>query len=261
MGEGKGEGDTMFDTHAHYDDKAFNNDRYRMIEEVHGLGVEYIINAGSDIKSSKMCIELAEKFEFIYAAVGVHPHEASKAEGNYVDALKEFSKNKKVVAMGEIGLDYHYDFSPRDIQKRVFIEQINLAKDLELPIIVHDRESHEDTLNILSQQKHNIGVLHCFSGSYEMAKDIINMGFYIGIGGPITFNNARKTIEVVEKIPIEYILCETDCPYLTPAPFRGQRNDSRYVRLVIEKIAEIKNIGYIEAEEILTSNAKRLFKI
>lgn len=251
----------MLDTHAHYDDKAFDNDRYNLIEDIHNKGVEYIINAGSDIKSSKMSVILADKFEYVYAAVGIHPHESEKAGDNYIDQLKELSKNQKVIAIGEIGLDYHYDFSPREIQKKIFVEQINLAKELDLPIVVHDREAHEDIINILKNEKPKKGVLHCFSGSYQMASVVVNMGYYLGIGGSLTFNNAKKTVEVVEKIPIEFILPETDCPYLTPNPFRGQRNHSGYVRLVIEKIAEIKKMSFEDADEILTNNAKRLFGI
>jgi len=251
----------MFDSHAHYDDKAFDDDRHKIIKEVHNEGVEYILNAGCNIDASKVSIELSRKYDFIYSAVGIHPHDSERVEKNYIDILTTLSKNEKVVAIGEIGLDYHYDFSPRDVQKKVFIEQINLAKELNLPTIVHDRESHEDIINILEQEKPKIGIMHCYSGRYDLAKKVLKLGFYIGIGGPITFNNAKKAIEVVEKVPIEYILCETDCPYLTPVPFRGQRNDSRYVKYVIEKIAQIKNMDYEVTQKILTNNAKRLFNI
>jgi TatD DNase family protein len=253
----------MFDSHAHYDDTAFDNDRSELLEKVQSLGVQYIINAGTNIKSSKESIELSQKYGFIYSAIGVHPHDAEKAEKDYIDVLKEISKAEKCIAIGEIGLDYYYDYSPKDVQKKVFEEQIILAKEQNLPIIIHDRDAHEDTLEILKKQnvKNIGGVMHCFSGSYEMAKEIIKIGLYIGVGGSLTFSNAKKTVEVVEKIPIEYILSETDCPYLTPVPFRGKRNDSSYMKNTIEKIAQIKQIGFEEADNILTENAKRVFNI
>jgi TatD DNase family protein len=253
----------MFDSHAHYDDAAFNNDRFELLEHVHSQGVQYIINAGTNIESSKESIELAKKYNFIYCAVGVHPEDIDEIEEKYLDELKKMTNFEKCIAIGEIGLDYHYDNYTKDIQKRIFEEQIELAKDVRLPVIIHDRDAHEDTLNILKKQivKDIGGVMHCFSGSYEMAKEIIKLGLYIGVGGSLTFSNAKKTVEVVEKIPIEYILSETDCPYLTPVPFRGKRNDSSYMRNTIEKIAQIKKISFEEADCILTENAKRVFNI
>lgn len=252
----------MFDSHAHYDDRAYNEDRDQVIDAVHKEGVEYIINAASNIKSSEVSIELSKKYDFIYAAIGVHPHDAGETV-DYLDKLRALAENEKVVAIGEIGLDYHYDFSPRDVQKKYFAEQIRLAKELKIPVIVHDREAHEDTLRILREEKAGEvgGVVHCFSGSYEMAKEVIKLGLHIGVGGSVTFNNAKKTVEVVEKIPLEYILSETDCPYLTPAPYRGKRNDSRYMRYSIEKVAEIKKIGFDDTSRILAENAKMVFKI
>lgn len=253
----------MFDSHAHYDDKAFNQDRDEVLNLVYQDGVKYIVNAGSSVKSSKTCVELSKKFDFVFAAIGVHPHDASRVSENYLSSIEDLSKYEKVVAIGEIGLDYHYDFSPRDVQKKCFIEQINLAKHLNLPIIVHDREAHEDVIKILRQEKAETagGVMHCFSGSLELARETVKMGMYLGIGGSVTFSNAKKTLEVVKNIPLEYLVSETDCPYLTPVPHRGKRNDSRYMKHVIEKIAEIKGLTFEETSGKLTENAKRLFKI
>ena len=253
----------LFDSHAHYDDKAFDEDRDHIIDAVHREDVEYIINVGSNIRSSEKSVELSKKYNFIYAAIGVHPHDVGKAPLDYLDKLRILAKNEKVVAIGEIGLDYHYDFSPRGVQKKCLTEQIALARELGLPIIVHDREAHEDTLKILREERVGEvgGVMHCFSGSYEMAKEIVNLGLHIGIGGTVTFTNAQKTVEVVEKIPLEYIFSETDCPYLTPVPNRGKRNDSRYMRYTIEKIAELKRLNFDNVSNILAENTKKVFRI
>ncbi len=253
----------LFDTHAHLDDEKFDTDRDEVIGLCWQKGVELILNAGSSIETSIKSIELAEKYEQIYAAVGVHPHDASSAGEKTIAVLAGLAENNKVRAIGEIGLDYHYDFSPRDIQKRWLVEQIDLARQLKLPVIVHDREAHGDVTDIF--KKTNIekvgGVLHSFSGSVEMAFECIKMGLYISISGPITFNNSRKTIEVVKAIPIDMLLIETDSPYLTPAPHRGKRNDPGYVRLVAEKIADIKGMSFEEVAQQTKENGKRLFGI
>ena len=253
----------LFDSHAHYDDNRFKEDAEKVINEANEKGVKYILNAGSDIVTSQKSIELAEKFNYVYAAVGVHPHEVGNLKQDFEKEIRKLCNHPKVVAIGEIGLDYYYDHSPRDLQRYWFCKQLELAKTLNLPVIIHDRDAHEDVLKLIKQEAlfKAFGVFHCFSGSWEMAKEVLKLGFYISVGGPLTFKNAKKTVEVIKNIPLENVLIETDCPYLTPEPSRGRRNDSSYVRLVAAKIAEIKEITLEEAARITTENAKRLFKI
>lgn len=250
----------IFDTHAHYDDSRFDEDRDELLSSLSHKGVTNIINCGCDLKSSLTTLELAEKYDFIYAALGVHAHEAEEATEEDLAEIKELYSRKKVVAVGEIGLDYHYDFSPRDRQIEIFERQIILAKELDLPIIVHDRESHEDTMNLLKKYRPK-GVVHCFSGSVEMAKEVVKLGMYIGLGGAVTFKNARKPIEVAEYLPIEYLLLETDAPYMTPVPFRGQRCDSAHIAFTAQKIAEVKGMDTQELIDICNENSKSLFGI
>lgn len=253
----------LFDSHAHYDDKKFKNDMDQTLKSVYETGVRYILNAASDIPSLESTVEMAEKYPFVYAAVGIHPHNANDITDEILFKIKEYTKKTKVVAIGEIGLDYHYDFSPRDIQKKWLIKQIELAKELKMPVIIHDRESHEDILKIVKENNagENGGVFHCFSGSVEMLKTVLDSNFHIGLGGPVTFSNARKTVEVAKSVPLDRLLIETDSPYLTPEPFRGKRNDSSYVRFVVEKIAEIRGMSFEELAEITTQNTKKLFGI
>jgi len=253
----------LFDTHAHLDDKRFDDDRDELIRGLPARGVSRVIAPGIDIESSKRCVDLAQEYDIIYAGVGIHPHEASKVEENYLDLLGTMAQNKKVVAIGEIGLDYYYDFSPRDIQKKRFIEQIELAAELKLPIIIHNRDSHEDMLNILRDYKDliNGGVMHCFSGSWEMAKIVLDLGLYISLGGPVTFKNAKRPVDIAQNVPLDRLLIETDSPYLTPVPYRGKRNDPGHVALVAEKIAQIRGISAEEVGRITTENAVNLFKI
>lgn len=253
----------LFDTHAHLDDERFDEDRRQVIERCREEGVELILNAGSNISTSQKSLAIAGEYDFIYAAVGVHPHDAKSMDEGTLDILRELASNPKVKAIGEIGLDYHYDFSPRDIQKQGFMEQIDLAKQLKLPIIVHDRESHGDVMEIFKRMnvKDMGGVLHSFSGSVEMARECLKLGFYLSISGPITFKNAVKNVEVVKEIPLDMLLIETDSPYLTPVPHRGERNYPGYVRHVAEKIAEIKGISFEEVAQKTLENGKRLFNI
>jgi len=253
----------LFDTHAHLDDKRFDDDRDELIRGLPARGVSRVIAPGIDIESSKRCVDLAQEYDIIYAGVGIHPHEASKVEENYLDLLGTMAQNKKVVVIGEIGLDYYYDFSPRDIQKKRFIEQIELAAELKLPIIIHNRDSHEDMLNILRDYKDliNGGVMHCFSGSWEMAKIVLDLGLYISLGGPVTFKNAKRPVDIAQNVPLDRLLIETDSPYLTPVPYRGKRNDPGHVALVAEKIAQIRGISAEEVGRITTENAVNLFKI
>ena len=253
----------LFDSHAHYDDIKYKDDVYEVIPNAHKSGVSYILNASSDISSCIDSIALTQEFDFVYAAVGIHPHNVEYANDNALKALADFAENKKVVAIGEIGLDYYYDNSPREAQKQWFARQINLAVNLKLPVIVHDRDAHEDSLDIITQEnaKEVGGVFHCYSGSVEMAKVLLEKNFYISIGGAVTFKNARRVVEVARFIPIDRLLIETDCPYMTPEPLRGKRNDSSYMRLVAEKIAEVRGIAFDEVAAATTENAKRLFKI
>ena len=250
----------IFDTHAHYDDSRFDEDRDELISALNEKGVSCIINCGCDLKSSLTTIALSEKYNFIYAAIGVHAHEAEEATEEDLQEIERLYQNKKVVAVGEIGLDYHYDFSPRERQLEIFERQLILANKLNLPVIVHDRESHEDTMNLLKKHKPR-GVVHCFSGSVEMAKEVVKLGMYIGIGGAVTFKNAKKPVEVVEYLPLDRLLLETDAPYMTPVPFRGQRCDSAHIAYTAEKIAEIKNMDVQQIIDICNNNAKKLFNV
>lgn len=250
----------IFDTHAHYDDSRFDDDRDELLSSLPEKGVSHIVNCGCDLKSSKTALSLSEKYDFIYAAVGVHAHEAEETTESDLVEIEKLYQNEKVVAIGEIGLDYHYDFSPRERQIEIFERQLILAKELGLPVIVHDREAHEDTMNLLKKYRPE-GVVHCFSGSKEMAKEIEKLGMYIGIGGAVTFKNAKKPVEVIEYLPTDRLLLETDAPYMTPVPFRGTRCDSAHIAFTAEKIADIKKMDVQELIDVCNENAKRLFGI
>ena len=250
----------IFDTHAHYDDSRFDEDRDELLVSLSSKGVSHIVNCGCDLKSSLTTLALAEKYDFVYAALGIHAHEAEEATDSDLNEIEKLYSHPKVVAVGEIGLDYHYDFSPRERQIEVFERQIKLANELDLPIIVHDREAHEDTMNLLKKYKPK-GVVHCFSGSAEMAKEIIKLGMYIGMGGAVTFKNAVKPVEVARMLPLDRLLLETDAPYMTPVPFRGKRCDSAHIAFTAERIAEIKSIDTQQLIDICNENAKRLFGI
>ena len=252
-----------FDTHAHLDDRQFNEDREEIIKRAKEEGVDLIVNPGDNMSTSKKSIELAENYDFIYAAIGFHPHNAKDVKKDSYRRLEEMSQHPKVVAIGEIGLDYYRNHSPRNVQREVFIGQIEFADKLDLPIIIHDREAHGDIFEILQRYYNGKsgGVLHSYSGSVEMAYRFIELGLYISISGPITFKNARKNIEVVKEIPLEHLLIETDSPYLTPEPFRGKRNHPSLVRYVAEKIANIKGIDVEEVAERTRENGKKLFRI
>lgn len=250
----------IFDTHAHYDDERFNEDRDELLSSLFESSVSHIINCGCNLKSSLTTIALSEKYDNLYAAVGVHAHEASDCTDTDLAEIEKLYSHKKVVAVGEIGLDYYYDFSPRERQIEVFRQQIELANKLDLPVIIHDREAHEDTLNILKELRPK-GVVHCFSGSAEMAKEIIRLGLYIGLGGAVTFKNAKKPVEVAQYVPLDRLLLETDAPYMTPVPFRGKRCDSSHIAYTAEKIAEVKSMDVQELIDICNENSKRLFGI
>lgn len=248
-----------FESHAHYDDERFDDDRDELLASFPAEGIETVVNSSSDIASSRASIALAEKYPFFYASVGVHPHEVSKMREEDFDTLRELSKHPKVVAIGEIGLDFYYDLSPRDDQRYWFKRQLALAEELDMPVIIHSRDASQECFDIISASNVRKGVIHCYSGSAPMAQDYADMGFYIGIGGSLTFKNNKKTVEVVEKLPLEKILIETDSPYLAPVPYRGRRNDSRLLKYVVEKISEIKNVPEIDICNITKNNAIELF--
>ena len=248
-----------FESHAHYDDERFDDDRDELLASFPAEGIETVVNSSSDIASSRASIVLAEKYPFFYASVGVHPHEVSKMREEDIDTLRELSKHPKVVAIGEIGLDFYYDLSPRDDQRYWFKRQLALAEELDMPVIIHSRDASQECFDIISASNVRKGVIHCYSGSAPMAQDYADMGFYIGIGGSLTFKNNKKTVEVVEKLPLEKILIETDSPYLAPVPYRGRRNDSRLLKYVVEKISEIKNVPEIDICNITKNNAIELF--
>lgn len=250
----------IFDSHAHYDDEAFDEDRYDLLASLPEQGICAVVNCASDISRSRVCLELSERFNYIYAACGVHPHEASKVSEDWIEELKIMCGNPNCVAVGEIGLDYHYDFSPREVQLELFEIQIALACKMNKPIIVHDREAHEDTLRLLKKYKPR-GVVHCFSGSVEMAREIVGIGMYIGLGGAVTFKNARKPVEVAAYVPKNRLLIETDCPYMAPVPFRGTRCDSRMIAQTAEVLAAIRTTSAEDILSITHANASRLFDV
>ncbi|MFI3230635.1 MAG: TatD family hydrolase [bacterium] len=250
-----------FESHAHYDDKQFNEDRDLLLSDFKNKGISTVVNIGIDIKSSKKSIEFAEKYDFVYATIGVHPHNAKEIkQGDYL-ILENLLKHKKVVAVGEVGLDFHYDLSPRDVQLDVFKKHLKLSEASGLPVVIHSREASQMVFDTIKKSNVRKGVIHAYSGSLEMAREYIKMGYYIGVGGVITFKNAKSLVEVVEGIGLENILIETDSPYLTPVPFRGKRNNSEYLKYVVEKIAEIKNVSQEEVCVATTQNARCLFNI
>jgi len=253
----------LFDSHTHLDAEQFDIDRDLVIKRARLNGVSYILNPGADFDSSVKAVELAEKHDFIFAAVGVHPHDAETMDLMMREKLEEMAKNPVVKAIGEIGLDYYRDLSPRDIQIKWFTEQIRMAKRLSLPIIIHDRDANEDVFNILKAEKaFETGVLmHCYSGSKELAMQYVKLGAMISIAGPVTYKNARKTIEVVEAVPLDRLLIETDAPYLTPEPNRGKRNEPMFVKHTCQRMAIIKGITFEEMAEATLINAKNFFKI
>ena len=253
----------IFDSHAHYNDSKFDEDRDEVLKGIQESNVRYIMNVADSMKSLEKVLDIAGKYDFVYASVGVHPEEVTDLSQKDMDILMEYTKLPKVKAIGEIGLDYYWGDVEKSLQKMWFSQQIELAKAVRLPIIVHDREAHGDCVDILrSENARDVGgILHCFSGSREMARDILDMGMYIGIGGTVTFKNARKVKEVAEYVPLESIVLETDAPYLAPEPFRGKRNSSDLIKYVAEEIAKIKGISAEEVEEVTFENARRCYGI
>ena len=250
----------IFDSHAHYESRRFAPDRDRLLAELPQRGVRYVLNAASDFESANAGIKLAAKYDFIYASAGFHPHEAKKALPGFATRLAQLLQQPKVQAVGEIGLDYHYDFSPREVQLRVFEEQLALAKELNLPVIVHDREAHADTLALLKKYR-PAGVVHCYSGSAEMAKQLLRFGFYIGFTGVVTFKNARKVLDAARAVPIDRLLIETDCPYMAPEPQRGRRCDSGLLGYTAQALAREKDMDTQELIDRTCQNALEVYRI
>lgn len=251
----------IFDTHAHYDSGAFNADREEVLASMPQKGVGLILDPGCDERSSRAALALAERFSFVYAAVGIHPEDRDSMSADSLHAVRALAVHEKCVAIGEIGLDYYWDASHKDEQKSLFEAQLALAQELDMPVIVHDREAHADCLELVRRFPAARGVFHCFSGSAEMAEILLRRGWYLGFDGPVTYKNARKALEVLEITPPERILIETDSPYMSPVPLRGKRNDSANLVYIIEKIAEIKGMSPHEIEEITWENGRSLFQI
>lgn len=253
----------IFDTHAHYDDEAFQEDRDELLNSLSTHGIEAVVNVGASIQTTKNTLELMKKYPFVYGAVGVHPSETERLNDNLMDWLKHVSGEKKVVAIGEIGLDYYWKEPDPEIQKHWFVRQLQLAREVKLPVIIHSRDAAQDTLDIMKAEKAGEigGVIHCFSYGTEMAREYLNMGFYLGIGGVVTFNNGRKLKEVVKYMPLDRIVLETDCPYLSPVPNRGKRNSSLNLPYVAEAISQIKGISPEEVIKITNQNARNLYRL
>ena len=253
----------IFDTHAHYDDDAFEGDREQLLENLKNSGIEGVVNVGASIQTTKNTLELIKKYPFVYGAVGVHPNETAELNEDLLNWLKNVSRTEKVVAIGEIGLDYYWDEPGREIQKHWFVRQMDAARETGLPVIIHSRDAAADTLDLMKAQNARDlgGVIHCFSYGKEMAREYLDMGFYLGIGGVLTFPNAKKLKEVVEYMPMEQLVLETDCPYLSPVPNRGKRNSSLNLPYVVGAISQMKGISAEEVIEITSRNAKRLYRI
>lgn len=250
----------IFDTHAHYDDEAFKDDLEEVLQRVREAGVGRILNCSSSLESSEKTLEIVKKYDFIYGAAGVHPQDAGEVIGN-INRIGDMLKKDKIVAVGEIGLDYYYEGYDRELQIRAFREQMDLAGQLDMPVVIHDRDAHEDTLRVIKEFKNVKGVLHCYSGSLEFAKEVLKLDYYLGFTGVVTFKNAKKAVEVAGEIPIDRMLVETDCPYMAPVPHRGKRNDSSYLTHIIEKIAEIRGVDSECITRTTFENGCRLFGI
>ncbi|KHO40310.1 hydrolase TatD [Clostridium tetani] len=252
----------IFDSHAHYDDDSFNEDRIRVLEELKNNNIIGVLNCGSSFKGAVDSLNLAKNNDFFYAAVGIHPEYADTVDEDMLNEIKNMTSHPKVKAIGEIGLDYYYeDNPPKEVQKEAFIKQMKLAKELNLPVVIHDRDAHKDILDIIKMFPEVHGVIHCFSGSVELSRECLKLGYYIGFTGIVTFKNARKTLEVVKEVPIDKILVETDCPYMAPEPHRGKRNRSEYIEQIIKKVAKIKEISEEELNNQVILNTKHLLNI
>ena len=251
----------LFDTHAHMDDRAFDPDRQALLESLPDQGIALLMNPGCSLESSRCAVQLAAQYDYIYAAVGSHPDAADEVNEEVLEEYRKLCKLDKVRAIGEIGLDYHYEDIPRQVQKQAFRAQMALAAELNLPVIVHEREAHEDGMAIVREFPTVQGVFHCYSGSAEMARQLVALGWYIGFTGVLTFKNARKAVEVAASVPLDRIVLETDCPYMAPEPFRGRRNDPGKLCRMAEKLAEIRGLSVEEIHRITVENGKRLYRI
>ena len=252
----------LFDTHAHMDDRAFDEDRAELLAALPGQGLALVMNPGCSLASSYNAVKLSNTYDYIYAAVGSHPDVADEVNGQVLEEYRKLCKlNDKVKAIGEIGLDYHYEDIPREIQLTAFRAQMELARELDLPVIVHERDAHEDGMAVVREFPDVKGVFHCYSGSAEMARQLVDKGWYIGFTGVLTFKNARKAVEVASSIPLERIVLETDCPYMSPEPFRGKRNDPGKLYRMAEKLAQIRGLTLEEIHAITVENGKRLYRI
>lgn len=252
----------IFDTHAHYDDEQFDTDREELLKSMEKGGVGLIVNAGSTIRSWDAIVRLTEDYDFIYGSVGVHPDEAGSLDEQSFARMRELLDLEKIVAVGEIGLDYYWDKESHDLQKKWFVRQLELAREKDMPVMIHSREAAADTMEIMKEHAKGMdAVIHCYSYSVEMAREYVKMGYYIGVGGVVTFKNAKKLKQVVESIPLESIVLETDCPYLAPVPYRGKRNCSLYLPYVAEEIAEIKGVTAEEVVRQTEENARKLYRL
>lgn len=249
----------IFDAHAHYDDKWFDDDRSALLSSLPQNGVSYVVNAAVDLETAETAISYAEIYPHIYACAGIHPENLEGLPDDYLERLKELLKHPRVLALGEIGLDYHWDI-PRDVQNRVFEEQLLLARELDVPVVIHDREAHGDVMALVRKYQPK-GLMHCYSGSVEMLKEVLKLGMSISLGGTVTFKNARVPVEVAAAVPLDRLLLETDAPYLSPVPYRGKRNDSTNIAYTAAKIAEIRGMDAQELIDLTTENAKRLYGI
>lgn len=253
----------IFDTHAHYDDNRFDDDRSQVLSILEEEGIK-VMNASASLESLQVVLEMTKNYKNVYGALGVHPSECREMREEHIDFMRKHLRDDKIVAVGEIGLDYHYDDDvPKDIQKKWFITQLNLAKEMNMPVNIHSRDAAKDTFDILSKEEYKglTGIIHCFSNSMEMAKEYVKLGYYIGIGGVVTFKNAKEIKEVVKTIPLDKLVIETDCPYLAPTPYRGRRNSSVFLTYVIEEIAAIKEIDARTVEKVTFENAMKVYNI
>ena len=251
----------LFDTHAHMDDRAFDEDRDLLLQGLADKGVCLVMNPGCSLESSENAVRLAERYPFVYAAVGSHPDAADEVNDQVLERYRALARHEKVKAIGEIGMDYHYEDIPRQLQLVAFRKQLELAREVGLPVIVHERDAHEDGLALAKEYRDVGGVFHCFSGSAEMARQLVDLGWYIGFTGVLTFKNARKAIEAAQAIPLDRIVLETDCPYMAPEPFRGRRNDPGYLFRMAEKLAELRGLEVEQIHSITVENGKRLYRL
>ena len=253
----------IFDTHAHYDDEAFDSDREELLRSLPGAGVGRVVNIAASVQSIDECLDMAHRFEHVYCALGIHPEHCGEMDDEILEKVRAGLSDSKAVAVGEIGLDYYWPEPDREIQKYWFARQLQLAAEVDMPVVIHSREAAADTMRIMKENHAERigGVVHCYSYSAELAKEFVKMGFYIGIGGVLTFKNARKLVEVAREIPLERLLLETDCPYLAPVPFRGKRNSSLYLPYVVEKLAQIKEISGEEVIRVTEENAEKMYRL